>query len=221
MVLFVFLFLFFGVSVVYWRARMQGSLNNTFWDLTYVLFPVPILYLWGLILLEIISDSLYFSFIQCISEALSFMQYVVPGLGKTESGLIQRGMEVRALEVVHNYSIILLFSIFSVVLFVVHGLGLSNKEMDWLDTQPAAAFEPRLRYMMYVGCGLMLALVASLSSYDSSIVCRVGKCWSTVRANFPVFYLIPQGFIIFGLVLGITLRRPIAWRYKQRELNDV
>ncbi len=219
---FMFLLLFVGAQIIYWRVRVQGSLNNTFWDLVYVLFPVPILYLWGLLLLELVNEYWYFSFIQCISDSLSFMRYVVPGLEKAESGLILRGMDIRALEVVHNYSVIMFFSILSVALIVVHGLGLSEKEKALLDAEPADAFEPSLRYMMYVGCGLMFAVVVFLSSYDSSAICRARtRCWSTTYVNFPLFYLLPQAFIIFGLALGITLRRPIAWKYKQGALSDV
>lgn len=199
----------------YHRLRVRGALNNTLWELLYVLFPLPWVYLWAMWLFGAVSEHWYGAYLQQVSTWLDFMRPVVPGLVKSEQGFLLRGMEFRALEVAHNYSVIILFGVFTVLLFCVHALFLSEKEKAWLDSQPAELFEPGSRLMLGVIGLLFLAMPAFMSAVDTAIVCRgVGRCWSSGRSNFPVFYMLAVMYVMAGLVVGGLLRRLVAWNYK-------
>ena len=54
----------FAIAARYQNLRVRGVLNNTLWDLLYVLFPLPILYFWALWIVGGISHDVYAAYIQ-------------------------------------------------------------------------------------------------------------------------------------------------------------
>lgn len=214
------LFLFISMLCwVYWQARVSGRINNTYADLICRISLIPFLYIVFLLFFELTAPGLYFDFSFFVSGLSKVAGYMVPSIEKTAEGLYALDRTVRAIDVIGKYSVVYILGLIGASLCVVHGAFRSEKELEWVNSQPAEAFSPDLRYVMYFGCFMMIVCVLVLSSVDTSDICERGKCWTTRHSDFPVFYLLPQLEILVGLLVGATIRRAINWKHKQGEMD--